>query len=224
MHTFLRQAAGFLYPARCVLCDSILRPGERFLCPACRGTVLPARHGFPNGFAPFLYTGEIQRSVLRMKYGGRAEYAAFYAAAIRLVGGDWLASFAPQVLVPVPVHRQRARMRGYNQAEELALRLEQETGIPVAADLVTRARKTRAQKGLGRAARRENLRGAFELLSKRAMPERILLVDDIYTTGATIGELTLVLASGGAKEIGAVCAARAGEGDLPVSDDSAILL
>lgn len=230
------QIADWLYPRHCPLCDRILTRQEPLLCRSCaahlpmiRGAVclrcgrpLPEEDGtgraeeycadcrktphlFVQGTAPYVYGGAVQSSVLRMKYGGRAEYARFYAASICQYGGRLLRRWQPDVIVPVPVHRSRYLKRGYNQAELLAEQLSAMTGIPVD-EPVCRIRQTRPQKGLSPAARRKNVQGAFRLLEGAAPAERILLVDDIYTTGSTLDALAAVLLDGGARELMFACA------------------
>ena len=170
----------------------------------CRDCRLRA-HRTREGTAPFVYAGDIQASILRMKYGGRAEYAAFYAAAIFRTGARRIRRWDPEVIIPVPVHRRRELDRGYNQAEELAAALSERTGIPYAQP-VRRIRRTKPQKGLTPAERQRNVRGAFRVTGETVPWKRILLVDDIYTTGSTLDELASVLIAAGGKEIWFACA------------------
>jgi ComF family protein len=111
---------------------------------------------------------------------------------------------AADVVVPVPLHRSRRRARGFNQAAELAGRL----GVPVL-DVMKRTRATPSQTGLSAAARRSNVKNAFTL--RRGLDVaglRIVLVDDVSTTGATIEACARVLRDGGAVEVSAATAAR----------------
>ncbi len=181
--------------------------GEAFrkeYCADCR----KRRHLFEQGFAPYIYRGDIQASLLRMKYAGRAEYAGFYAASIWHAGKARICRWKPDVIVPVPVHTGRWMKRGYNQAEELARCLSGLSGIPVA-EPVLRVRRTRPQRGLTPAERRENVRGAFCLRDGAEIPAGILLTDDIYTTGSTLDEIAGVLLRGGARKVWFACAAAA---------------
>lgn len=176
--------------------------GSREYCADCR----KRKHLFEQGFAPYVYRDDIQISLLRMKYSGRAEYARFYAASIWHAGKRRLRQWSPDMIVPVPIHIGRWRKRGYNQAEELARRLSELSGIP-AAEPVLRARHTLPQKGLSPRERRRNVRGAFLLSRDAAVPGTVLLIDDIYTTGSTLDEIAGVLFAGGAQRIFFVCAA-----------------
>ena len=173
-------------------------------CADCR----KRQHSFEQGFAPYIYRTAVQASLLRMKYTGRAEYAGFYAASIWHAGEGRIRRWRPDAIVPVPVHTGRWRRRGYNQAEELAVHLSALSGIPLA-EPVWRKRHTVPQRGLTPQERRKNVRGAFRLRTGAEIPRGILLVDDIYTTGSTLDEMTDVLRAGGARKVWFVCAAIA---------------
>lgn len=153
--------------------------------------------------------------MMRFKYGGRAEYAGFYAEAIFRYGSHVFAGrerakrfpFQADAILPVPIHPERYRKRGYNQAEELGRELSFRTGIPLCPDLVFRKKKTLPQKGLSGVQRRQNLSGAFAVKKGRIIPRRILLVDDIYTTGSTLNAMTeIILKTAPETEVFCVCA------------------
>lgn len=218
-----------LYPRRCPLCDGILGRQEPYICRSCaekvsfvhgpvcmkcgrplqdmqKETCAACRRrepAFRRNIAPFVYADNIQASLMRFKYGKRAEYARFYAASACLFAERMeipLSGHSPEKLsfdaiVPVPIHADRFRKRGYNQAEEFARELSRHTGIPVRTDLVIRAKKTKPQKGLSGSERRKNLSGAFKVAEDAEIPDKILLTDDIYTTGTTLSELTSVILS-----------------------------
>ena len=128
---------------------------------------------------------------MRFKYHERQEYAGFYAHAAFFYVGKQIQRRNPEVLVPVPLHPARQRQRGYNQAEYLA------EGI---------ARALRAE--VSPAERRKNLEGAFALAKPGQMKYcRILLVDDIFTTGSTVDAIASLLKVNGAEQVDFVCAA-----------------
>ena len=206
----LHFLADTLYPRRCALCDGLLAKGERLVCAACRQDLDLRPHRFPGGFAPLRYAGAAQGSVLRMKYAERPEFAQFFARAIAAVGREQFARWKAEAVVPVPIHHSRLAQRGYNQAEEVARHIAQLLRLPLRADLLLRTKRTRPQKGLDREARSENLKGAFVCCLREDMPARVLLVDDIYTSGATVREATEALAAAGVREVHVVCATRAG--------------
>jgi ComF family protein len=114
----------------------------------------------------------------------------------------------PDLLVPVPLHKSRMRERTYNQSLLLAKALGKEWRLPVSARLLVRTRATLPQQGLSAQLRRDNMKGAFALSSPLA-GERILLIDDVLTTGATANECSRVLLEGGAAEVAVAVLGRA---------------
>lgn len=115
----------------------------------------------------------------------------------------------PQLLIPVPLHRSRLRQRGYDQALELAKALARECRLPLCRDRLVRRRATQAQTELGADARQLNVRGAFSLRPGVALPAHVALVDDVMTTGATVGECALVLREAGVARVDVWTVARA---------------
>jgi len=219
-------AVQFLYPPRCPLCDMVI-PIERSpaVCDACRGKLpwvtepacmrcgkpvgSPERefcedcertqHLFEQGRAAFTYSGAMRKSVYRMKFQNRRDYLDFYAEAMVRAGKSYLSYWQPEVIVPVPMHWRKRMARGYNQAELLAERISRLTGIPCERKLLRCVRYTGDQKELGRNERLWNLRGSFEV--NAPVPCRILLVDDVYTTGSTMDEAARALRAAGARRV-----------------------
>jgi ComF family protein len=117
----------------------------------------------------------------------------------------------PEVLIPVPLHRRRLRQREFDQALALAQYLSQEVHIPYRAATLIRRRSTESQVGLSRMERDENVRGAFDVAEPQAVRGKtVLLIDDVYTTGATVKECTRVLLRAGAQWVGVYTLARVG--------------
>ncbi|MGN0362005.1 MAG: ComF family protein [Bilifractor sp.] len=227
-------AAGLLeiiYPRHCPFCDRLLSGKEPYLCRSCAGKLKfisgpvclkcgrplerdtleycdncrRKEHRFIRGFAPFTYRGSVQDSITRFKYGRRAEYAAFYAAAIRRSGEEMLSVWKPELIIPVPIHPERYRKRGYNQAEEVGRALAKALEIPCARNGIYRRKNTKPQKGLTPSMRRSNLQNAFTVDKGVRLPERVLLVDDIYTTGTTLDALTEAVMDAGARRVWFAC-------------------
>lgn len=115
-------------------------------------------------------------------------------------GGEAVRRWRPQVLIPVPIHSSRLRRRGYNQASELAWELGRCLHLPVDERLVRRTEHTRPQKELSRRQRKENLQRAFAL-NKPVTYTRVLLIDDIYTTGSTIDSIAVLLKRNGVEQV-----------------------
>ena len=135
-----------------------------------------------------------------VKYHNKREYLDFYARAAALRFGKQFRQAGIQVIVPVPVHASRLKARGFNQAAVLAEKLSAELGIPWE-ELLIRVKKTDPQKSLGSAERLKNLRGAFEAEQEAGKWERVLLVDDIYTTGSTAEICSRALLKTGVKQV-----------------------
>ncbi len=232
----LREALWNLcFPRRCPVCGDIVMPKGELICPGCVKELSPVtqpvcllcgkevesarmevcpdclRHKktFRRNFAVFNYTDTASRSMAAVKYKGRREYLDFYGeAAVRRYGGQ-IRRIAPDLIVPVPVHPSRLRERGFNQAQILAGILGRSLEIPVWADGLRRIKKTLPQKELGAGQRLKNLEKAFGPGSLPKERKRVLLVDDIYTTGSTLEACTRVLKEMGVEEVFCLTGKRA---------------
>jgi ComF family protein len=217
------------FPPRCPVCDKVLKKSEK-ICRNCKKELkwvkdpVCLRCGKPleettkeychdcdgrdfhykRGYALWVYEGGAKRSVGAFKYKGRQEYKRFYGQMLCDVYGKELRRIGITTIVPVPVHKERKRLRGYNQAELIAVELGERLGLPVEVKGLKRVRATKPQKGLGLKAREENLRRAFAC-DRRSFwgkdLKKVLLVDDIYTTGSTIEACAKCLLEAGAKEV-----------------------
>lgn len=178
--------------------------GARFRCVNCGGS---ACH-YVAARAQYLNRGAVRETVHAFKYG-RAYW-------LRRALGEWIADgferhyggMGFDVIVPVPLHPSRLRWRGFNQAEELGKALSRRIGLPVIEGL-RRLRDTGAQVAMGRRERRSNVRGAFGLAGSGAYRDtRVLLVDDVFTTGSTVNECARQLMRAGAASVHAITVAR----------------
>lgn len=155
----------------------------------------------------FRHEGVARRCLQRLKYGGARRLANPLARAALPAFDDLLAVSGPAILVPVPVHVSRARERGYNQALLLAGALGAARQLPVV-ELLTRPRATQRQHALDRTARLANLRSAFAASARRAQPGRVIVVDDILTSGATMEACASVLHEAGVRLVYGFAIAR----------------
>lgn len=192
----------------CAACGASLRsasdPGERFL-RADPGIVVGDE--LELAIAAFAYEDRLRRALARLKYGATPRLAEPLAAAAARHARRLVATIGPVVLVPVPVHVDRLRDRGYNQAALLAGALSRRLQLPVA-DLLIRQRPTEKQHRLGRAGRLRNLEGAFALAPGQQLLPTVLLVDDILTTSATLEACARVMRAAGCERVGGFAIAR----------------
>ena len=205
-----------LFPPKCILCGTLLKKEEQDLCRECRcdSPEYPNRNEnlqFLDSFtAVWYYEGNVRRSLLRYKFYGARSFASGYG---RLLAMKLLQTHPDgfDCLTWVPVSRLRKFRRGYDQGQLLAESVGRELGMtPV--PLLKKVRHNRPQSGIRDAAkRRGNVLGVYREVSREILSgKRILLLDDILTTGATAGECARVLLTAGAKEVhcAAVAAAR----------------
>lgn len=167
------------------------------------------RLGVTRG-AVFKYDGVARDLILRFKHADRTDIAPAFARWMLRAARPMID--AADLIVPVPLHRGRLMKRRYNQAALLARQLDKlSVRAPgrFAPNLLVRARKTPPQEGMGRAARKRNVRAAFALTEPDAVRGRVVvLVDDVMTTGATVGECAKVLRRAGAVAVDVVTVAR----------------
>ena len=162
-----------------------------------------------------LYDDLARSLVHALKYRDRTELAPMMAAWM-LRAGDGSVQ-AADVVVPVPLHRLRLLWRKFNQAAELARALGALSGTPVLIDAVRRTKRTRRQIGLGPRAREDNVRGAFSLTPagrEALFGRRVVLIDDVYTTGATVASVTRTLKRAGIADVTVLTFARALPGPI----------
>lgn len=174
------------------LCEECLRRPPPFLWSAAAG----------------IYEGELRRAIHRFKFDGVLHLDRALADLLLFAIHAPLDDFAPALLVPVPLHPARLRQRSFNQALLVARHLGRRCRIAVAPRLLRRVRATPPQQGLSAEERRHNLRQAF-VLSKPLAGERVLLIDDVMTTGATARACAQVLCEGGASAVAVAVLGRA---------------
>lgn len=180
----------------CIKCGKPLHEEQIMRCHDC--TV--QAHSFTRGRSLFYYE-DIRESLYRFKYGGRREYASFYAAEVAGVLGEDIRSWHAQALIPVPLHRAKQKKRGYNQAALLARALSAYLHIPVREDLMIRTRNTAPQKTLDHAQRQKNLKKAFKIVQNDVKLKTAILIDDIYTTGSTMDAMGSLFMQAGVSNI-----------------------
>lgn len=231
-----RAALHLLYPPTCVACGGATAEAHG-LCARCWGGLAlierpfcerlgtpfavdlgmpllsPAAIADPPVFerarAVARYDETAQTLVHRLKYGDRLELARALGLMMTRAGAELIRD--ADVLVPVPLHRWRLWRRRFNQAMALAGVVAKASGVPVEPLLLARVKRTRSQVGLTRAQRADNLQGAFRVpleARPRLVGRRVLLVDDVLTTGATANAASRALLRGGASAVDLLAFAR----------------
>lgn len=225
----LVASGNLLFPPVCVGCKrQVLQPGtlcghcwtevrfiEKPLCPVM-GT--PFSHDFGDNFlsaeaiadpppfgamrAAVFHSGAAQRMAVSLKFHDRTDLAPWMARWMARAGHDLLEE--SDVIVPVPLHRWRFWRRRFNQSAELARVVAQLADKPFSPEALSRIRRTKQQVGLGSKARQRNVDGAFRVpddFQITVRGRRVLLIDDVYTTGATVKAATRALLRGGADRV-----------------------
>lgn len=216
-----------LFPRRCPVCDGIVVPKGRLICPDCIKNLsfvkdpvckkcgkevlssdieycfdcMKHKRSYESGRALVNYDEYARNSIAKIKYKNKREYLDFYGDALSLRYEKIIRRMEADGLVPVPVHPSRKRERGFNQAELLARRIEANLNIPVFPELLVRNKKTMPQKELNPTERLKNLEEAF-LPGKQVQGlKNVILIDDIYTTGSTVEACTRVLKKSGIEKV-----------------------
>jgi ComF family protein len=216
-HCLLCGQAGSTRRDLCNACAADL-PRNSMCCPRCAlpleapaslcGECLQAEPPFASARAPFVYAPPLDVLLTRLKFGRDL-------AAGRVLSELWLTAVReaplpiPQALIPVPLHGDRLRERGYNQALELARPLARALGIALRHDVLVRSRATSAQSNLDADARHRNLRAAFAFVAEAKPPAHVALFDDVMTTGTTLRECARTLVRAGVARVDVWAVARA---------------
>ena len=232
-----RRGGDLLFPPACPGCGRMLAR-HAGVCQACWASInfierpycevlgLPFEHDLGVGIlsaeaiahppdfdrlrSVCAYQGAAKELVHALKYRDRTELAMMMAGWMVRAGQELLDN--ADALVPVPLHTFRLMSRKFNQAAELANAMTLMTGTPMLAAAVRRTRNTQHQVGLGRSGREDNVRGAFRITTRSRQEvtgKRIVVVDDVYTTGATVSAIARVLRRAGATDISVLTFARA---------------
>lgn len=193
--------------------------GTPFTHDMGEGAISPAAIASPPPFArarsAVVYSGVARQMVQALKFHDRTEMAPWMARWMMRAGAELIAE--ADVVVPVPLHRRRFFWRRYNQSAELARAVCALSGRRFAPDALVRIKATRQQVGLGAREREENVRGAFRVLPEADIEvrgRRILLVDDVYTTGTTVSAAARSLRRAGAGAVDVLTFARVLPGDF----------
>ena len=212
----IRRVLEWLFPRKCILCQELLAKEETDLCRRCRSGQPMYRSGrkkiphVTDLTALWMYEGAVRGSLHRYKFRGARHYAAGYGRLLALRIQEELPR--ADLITWVPVSAKRRRERGFDQVELLALAVSEELGIP-AEGLLEKFRDNQPNSALKtQPERRANVLGVYKAVQpERIRGKRVLLLDDIVTTGATASECARVLMTAGAEEILFAALAAAGK-------------
>ena len=238
LNDFFHEISDVLFPPLCLACSEVLASGPQdVFCPECRrqitfitgsccpvcgiifpdspsgnhlcGTCLEKKPWFTSARAAVAYDGVILDAIHQFKYGRNITTGAALA---RLLAGFDFADINLGIfdaIVPVPLHIKRLRERGFNQSLILARALGKKYSMDVDFSLLKRHKFTLTQTGLDKKEREKNISGAFvAVLPERIQNRNLILVDDVYTTGATINECAKTLVKAGASQVTVLTLAR----------------
>jgi ComF family protein len=235
----LRAFLDILFPPLCHACRAfIAEPTPMHLCADCRMLIVPIgspfcpicgvpfateggsnhpcgacltnRRPFSAARAAVRFDGPVQDLIHRCKYGKKVHLAKPLALLMAESLTTFVSDAVPDCLVPVPLHGKRLRQRGFNQAQQLAGFLAKRWQLPHSVDNLRRIRWTEPQTGLAAVDRQRNIRDAFAVRDPgRFKDKRLLLVDDVYTTGSTAAECARTLRHAGASSVMVITVARA---------------
>lgn len=236
MRRFIRGLVDLVFPPKCAFCGEGIEAGV--FCEKCLGLIdligepfcpvcgLPYLAGggenhlcgecIQAGYSSFsqarslaVYRGPVLELVHRFKYGGKMFSGKALGTAMAERAGEYFDMPRFDMVVPVPLHRDRLRQRGFNQSLVLAREIAGKFGTPVDFEALKRIRDTEPQVSLDGKQRRGNVKGAFAAAGASVKGKRLMLVDDVFTTGSTVRECARVLVQQGALEVAVYTAARA---------------
>ncbi len=236
----IENLLNWIYPPKCILCGELLplQKPERDLCinciadfpwmkpPVCKrcGKSIESNQAyciscqkkisyFDRGFCVFHY-GVVKRAIAELKYQGYKQNADILGCIMAEYMKRFFTEYIDKIdfMIPVPMFAKKQKARGFNQAELLAKAIHQQIDIPILQNICIRIRNTIPQNGLSPAQRIENLKEAFALTQPEAVNrKRILLIDDIFTTGTTINQCAITLKRAGADTVYFLALASAGD-------------
>lgn len=178
-------------------CGKPLKKDTDEYCPDC----ISASTCLVQGRNLWTHREPVAGALYRLKYHNKRNYGKIFARELAQQYTGEIKRWKIDVIIPVPLHSSRRRKRGFNQAEIIAGELASLTGIPLRTDVLFRIKKTLPQKSLGRTERQANLNGAFAVSRTWKACKNVLLIDDIYTTGATLEKAAKMLRTVGVQNV-----------------------
>jgi ComF family protein len=201
-----------IFPIECLGCG---KEGE-WLCSECQNKIIPDHHSLRGEFLNrifsfYSYDNELLKKIIHgLKYRFVEDLAApLGALLVRELEKIQEQTGAPDFIMPIPLHKKRLLERGFNQSELLALKIREYFGWPVEKEVLVRSRMTASQVKLDEVGRKENVKSAFSIIdASKILNKKVVLVDDVTTTGATMEECAKVLKAAGAREVLGIALAK----------------
>ena len=216
-----------LFPRTCPICFKIIAEKKSNICSKCQEQIVYIKepickkcgkqlynqeqehcydctkheHRYDRGYSCFAYTGKIKASIYQYKYKNKREYADFYIEEMIKIRGNEIRMWNVDTIIPIPLHKRRKRKRGYNQSEIIAKGIGKYLNVKVDTSYVLRTKYTNPLKELNNKERITHLKGAFSIGNKKSEIKKVLLIDDIYTTGSTINEIADLLKKVGIEKV-----------------------
>lgn len=204
-----------LFPSKCVFCRCMLDANTKDICPKCKKELPYTKNGgilkgnfFTACVSPLYYEEKVRDALLRYKFQRMTAYANYFGFLIADCAEEYIDSHV-DIISWVPLSKRRLRKRGYDQAELLAMEVSKRLEIPCV-PVLKKIRHTAPQSRTGNIAkRRSNISGAYTVINHQMLEgKRILLIDDIVTTGSTFSECARMLGMAGADKVYCAAAAR----------------
>lgn len=213
---WIEKGLDLLYPPKCPICEEALAFGkEQDFCDSCAakleyaGIIYDSRmdsgeegfgHSFEAAYAVFKYHS-VAGAIYHLKYQEKVAYGKLLGRAMWKDAAETLKAWEIDCVLPVPLHANRKKKRGFNQSQVLAAEVGRGLGKPMFPEMVLRCIDTKPMKDLNALQRQNNLKKAFKLGQNDVKLKTILIVDDIYTTGTTTDEISSLLLEAGAKKV-----------------------
>ena len=193
---------GYDHCPTCKKCGAMISDYDEAYCIRCKNKMYDS---FEYGFSLLRYNEYVKESLHKVKYSGRKEYLEFYGKCIAKVFYSRIRDINPDCFIPVPIHKKRLVKRSYNQAATISYVISDELkkyniDIPVNENIIFRKKNTVALNKLSEEERKEQLSDAFFVNNNEGI-KKVIIVDDIFTTGGTIDEMAKVLKKSGVKEV-----------------------
>lgn len=216
-----------LYPRHCPICREIVYPKGDTACRGCRNNLpyitgprcrkcskpvhnevveycydcAKKKHLYNEGIAAFEHKGKIKDAIYDIKYRNKREYLDFFADEVAAGCGERIKEWQADIIIPVPLYKHKEVKRGFNQAMEAAVRIGRRLNIPVSGEMLHRIKDTVPQKELTDKGRKKNVENAFIVDKNIVKFKKVIIADDIYTTGSTIDSCAGVLKNAGVEKI-----------------------